>query len=187
MSDNGDMDNHQTATERAFAELQASGWDIDEDSPFSEDLPDEAVVEMSTWFQLAGQAVVGYLSGLDNIQDEPEPAPLIALVAAGGLHAEAEFWVRYRNMDRERSDALLTTYYERIEAAAVETGYAAQLAAVTSVTQRDLLHRGRAMIEENWGMVVLVAAAQRDETTDIQGREIAFLRSVYGAALPGLG
>lgn len=150
-----------------------SGRDIFEGSPFYGDHPDDVLNEMELVFQKAGMTVVGYLCGLDNIEDEP-PAREAALIGFGGVTAQAEFWANCRRRSRAKTDEWLEERHAAMLDAFTRDGRFPRDEAEALVTE------SRSMIEDNWEMVMSLATAKITPTMDVEGREIKFLRDVYG-------
>lgn len=150
-----------------------SGRDIFEGSPFYGDYSDDVLNEMELLFQRSGMEVVGYLCGLENIEEEPEPR-VAGLIGFGGVTAQGEFWANCRRMSRDRTNEWLEERYEAMVSAFTRDGRFPREQA------EKLVSEARAMIEQNWEMVMTLAHAKVSETMDVEGREVNFLRDIYG-------
>lgn len=159
--------------ESADFEHVLSGRDAFEGSPFYGDQPDEVLKEMELLFRDSGWAVVGYLCGLDKTDDNPG-ARVAGLMGFGGVTAQAEFWAYCRRRSRDATEEWLTERYDAMLGAFTRS---------SSIPQEEaaaLIKEARSMIERSWEQVMALATAKLASSMDVDGREIKFLRDIYG-------
>ncbi len=151
-----------------------SGRDAFEGSPFYGDHPDDVLEEMELLFRDSGWAVVAYRSGLVQNMEERPPARIAGLMGFGGVTAQGEFWAQCRRRNRHATDEWLSQRYEAM------LGEFTQTSQIPLAEAEALVQEARAMIELNWEQVMALATAKLAPSVDVDGREIKFLRDIYG-------